>query len=127
MPFAAVTVPVAGPRSICPREATDVQATIRTLWPHAGGGDALSEGGASLGRAHWIGPCPGQKLAADGIWMPVAVGRARRRPRLAIGPGHDHTVGGGSRSARSGPGGRAGKSFLSTDRSADRVSSRPLH
>src|ERR1041384_5519915 len=122
MPSAAVTVPVAEPRSICPREGTDVQATIRTLWPHPSASDSLPEGSAGVGRAYWLGPGPGQKLAADGIRMPVAVGRACRQPPLAIGPGHDHTVGGGSRSSWSGPGGRAGKPLLSTGRPADRVS-----
>src|SRR5215475_3525665 len=117
---AAVTVPVAEPQSICPREGTDVQTTIRTLWPHPGASDSLPEGSAGLGRAYWLGPCPGQKLAADGVWMPVAVGRARRRPRLAIGARHHHAVGGGSRSSRSGPGCRAGKPLLSTDGPADR-------
>ena len=73
MPSAAVTVPAADPPLICPREGTDVQATIRALRSLATAGDALPEGGAGLGRAHRLGPRPGQKLAADGVRMPVAL------------------------------------------------------
>src|SRR5882757_1727995 len=127
MRSAAVTAPVADPPLICPREGTDVQATIRALWPHAGARDPLSEGGAGLGRAYWLGPRSGQELAVDGIRMLVAVRRACCKPRLAIDPRHHHAVGGGSRSSRSGPGGRASESFLSADRSANRVSPRALH
>ena len=83
MPSAAVMVPVADPRSICPREGTDVQTTIRALWPYAGSRDALPEGSAGLGRAHWLGSCPGQELAADGVRIPVAC-RAGL-PRLSFG------------------------------------------
>src|ERR1700730_15709707 len=102
MPSAAVTVLVADPPLICPMEGTDVQATIRALRSHAGAGDALPEGGSNLGRAYWLSPRPGQKLAVDGIRMLFAVRRARRKPRLAVHPGHHHPLGGGSRS--SGPG-----------------------
>src|SRR5882672_5518464 len=102
MPSAAVTVLVADPPLICPMEGTDVQATIRELRSRAGAGDALSEGGAGLGRPHRLGPRPGQKLAVDGIRMLVTVGRACRKPRLAVHPGYHHAVGGGSRSSRSG-------------------------
>src|SRR6267378_1723481 len=127
MPSAAVTVLVADPPLICPREDTDVQATIRALRPHAGARDSLPESGPGLGRAYWLGPCPGQKLAVDGIRMLVTVGRACRKPRLAVYPGYHHAVGGGSGSSRSGPGGRTSESFLSADRSANRVSPRALH
>src|SRR5438270_9001807 len=113
MPSAAVTVLVADPPLICPMEGTDVQATIRALRSHAGAGDALPEGGSNLGRAHRLGPCPGQKLAADGIRMLVAVRRACSKPRLAVHPGHDHAVGRASRSSRPGSGGRASESLLS--------------
>src|SRR5689334_1147349 len=123
MPSAAVTVLVADPPLICPMEGTDVQATIRALRSHAGAGDALPEGGSNLGRAYWLGPRPGQKLEVDGIRMLVAVRRAGRRARPTVDPGHHHPVGGGSRSSRSGPSGRAGYSFLSACRSANRVSS----
>src|SRR5882757_7407390 len=112
MPSAAVTVLVADPPLICPMEGADVQATIRALRSHAGAGDALPEGGSNLGRANWLGPRPGQKLAVDGIRMLVAVRRARREPRLAVDPRHDHTLGGGSRSSRPGAGGRASESLL---------------
>src|SRR5258707_8168818 len=127
MPSAAVTVLVADPPLICPTEGTDVQATIRALRPYAGGGDALPEGGSNLGRAYWLGPRPGQKLAVDGIRMLVAVRRACSKPRLAVHPRYHHAVGGGSRSSRSGAGGRASESLLPADRSANRVSPRALH
>src|SRR5438477_2948773 len=127
MPSAAVTVLVADPPLICPREGTDVQATIRALRSHAGAGDALPEGGSNLGRAYWLGPRPGQKLAVDGIRMLVAVRRACSKPRLAVHPGCHHAVGGGSRSSRSGADGRASEFLLPADRSANRVSSRALH
>src|SRR6516164_3594101 len=127
MRSAAVTVPVAEPPWIYPTERTNVQAIIRTLWPHARTGDALPEGGAGLGRAHRLGPRTGEELAADGVRMPVRCGRTCDSPRLAIDPGHHHTVGGGNRSPRSGPGGRARKSLLPTDRPSNRVSSRALH
>src|SRR6266481_3335094 len=127
MPSAAVTVLVADPPLICPMEGTDVQATIRALRSHAGAGDALPESCSNLGRAYRLRPCPGQKLAVDGIRMLVAVGRTRRKPRLAVHTGHDHAVGGASRSSRPGPGGRASESLLPADRSANRVSPRALH
>src|SRR5260370_42666373 len=73
-------------------EGTDVQATIRALRSHAGAGDALPEGGSNLGRAYWLGPRPGQKLAVDGIRMLVAVRRACSKPRLAVHPGYHHAV-----------------------------------
>src|SRR5882672_5932051 len=112
MPSAAVTGLVADPPLICPMEGTDVQAIIRALRSHAGAGDALPEGGSNLGRAYWLGPRSGQKLAVGGIRMLVAIRRACRKPHLAVHPGHDHAVGGASRSSRPGPGGRAGKSLL---------------
>ena len=95
-PSAAVMVPVADPRSICPREGTDVQTTIRALRPYAGSRDALSEGSAGLGRAHWLGAHPGPKLATDGVRMPVAC-RAGSPQALVwqSTPRHDHTLGGG--------------------------------
>src|SRR5579863_4133540 len=127
MPSAVVTALVAAPPSICPMEGTDVQATIRALRSHAGACDSLPESGAGLGRAHRLGPRPGQKLEADGIRMPVPVGRTRRKPRLAVHPGHDHAVGGASRSSRPGPSGRARESLLSADGSTNRVSSREIY
>src|SRR5258705_622479 len=127
MPSAAVTVLAADLPLICPMEGTDVQATICALRPNAGAGDALPEGGSNLGRANWLGPRPGQKLAVDGIWMLVAVRRACSKPCLAVHPGDHHAVGGGSRSSRSGAGGRAGQFLLPTDRSANPASPTPLH
>src|SRR5260370_18616623 len=113
MPSAAVTVLVADPPLICPMEGTDVQATIRALRSHAGAGDALPEGGSNLGRAYWLGPRPGQKLAVDGIRMLVAFGRAGRRARPTIDPGPNHPVGGGSPSSLAGPSAPAAKTPLS--------------
>src|SRR5712672_4284042 len=127
MRSAAVTVLVADPPLICPMGGTDVQATIRALRSHAGAGYALPEGGSNLGRAYWLGPRPGQKLAVDGIRRPVPVGRACSKPRLAVHPGYHHAVGGGSRSSRPGSGGRAGKSLLPADRSPNRVYLGGLH
>src|SRR5258707_5498553 len=100
MPSAAVTVLVADPPLICPMEGTDVQATIRALRSHPGAGDALPEGGSNLGRAYWLGPRPGQKLAVDGIRRPVAVRRACSKPRFAVHPRYHHAVGGGRLSTR---------------------------
>src|SRR5579872_3671072 len=114
-------VPVADPRSICLREGTDVQTTLRALRPYAGSRDALPEGSASLGRAHWLGSCPSQELAADGVRMPVALWWARCGSCLAIYSRHDHSVGSGSGPSRAGPGGRAGEPVLSADRSANRI------
>src|SRR5260370_28570010 len=99
MPSAAVTVLVADPPLICPMEGTDVQATIRALRSHAGAGDALPEGGSNLGRAYWLGPRPGQKLAVDSIRMLVAVRRGCRKPRFAVHPRYPPTGGGGRLSA----------------------------
>src|SRR2546430_17316477 len=87
MPSAAVTVLVADPPWICPMEGTDVQATIHALRSHAGAGDALPEGGAGLGRAYWLGPRSGQKLAVDGIRVVVPCGGGGRRPPFGDSPG----------------------------------------
>src|SRR5260370_36843021 len=106
MPSAAVTVLVADPPLICPMEGTDVQATIRALRSHAGAGYALPEGGSNLGRAYWLGPRPGQKLAGDGLRVLVAVRRACSKPPFGVQPGGPQAVGGGNRSSRSGSGGR---------------------
>src|SRR5712664_826001 len=84
MPSAAVTALLANPTLICPMEGTDVQATIRALRSHAGAGYALPEGGSNLGRAYWLGPRPGQKLAVDGIRMLVAVRRACSKPCMGL-------------------------------------------
>ena len=80
-------VPVVDPRSICLREGTDVQTTLRALRPYAGSCDALPEGSAGLGRAHWLGAHPGPELATDGVRIPIVVGRACRGSRLAVYPG----------------------------------------
>src|SRR5258707_13211342 len=97
MPSAAVTVLVADPPLICPMEGTDVQATIRALRSHAGAGYALPEGGSNLGRAYWLGPRPGQKLAGDWIRMLVSFRRACSKTPLAVPPGVRHSEGGGRR------------------------------
>src|SRR5258708_29507290 len=122
MPSAAVTVLVADPPLICPMGGTDVQATIRALRSHAGAGDALPEGGSNLGRAYWLGPRPGQKLAVDGIRMLVAVPRACSKPRFAVHPGYHHALGGGRRSSPSGASGRASQALLPTAPFPKRVS-----
>src|ERR1700740_2320849 len=127
MPSAVAIAPVAEARLICPQEGADVQAAIRALRQHAAARDTLSEGSASLGRAHWVGSCPSQELAADGVRMPVALWWARCGSCLAIYPGHDHSVGSGSGPSRAGPGGRAGEPFLSADRSANRIPPRALY
>ena len=44
-----------------------VQTTLRPLRPHARARDALPDGRPGLGRAHRLGACPGQELAADGL------------------------------------------------------------
>ena len=62
------------PPSISPKEGSDVQTTIRSLWPHARARNALSESGASVGRAHRLGAGAGQKLATDGLWFSDPVG-----------------------------------------------------
>src|SRR5260370_41094838 len=116
MPCAAVIVLVADPPLICPMEGTDVQATIRALRSHAGAGDALPEGGSNLGRAYWLGPRPGQELAANGIRGSGPLGRARREPRLAIHARDYHPLGGARRSCRAGRGGRAREPLLSRRR-----------
>ena len=108
-------------------EGKHVQTIGRSLWPHARTGDALSKGGAGLGRAHWLGASPGQKLAPDGLWMPVAVGWFGSWSRLAFRPGHHYAMGRGGRPSRSGASCRSGKSCLSADRSTNRFPPRALH
>src|SRR6516225_11190224 len=107
MPSVVAIAPVADPPLICPREGTDVQAAIGALRQHAAARDALPEGNAGLGRAHWLGACPSQELAADGVRMLAAVRWVGRSSCLAIYLRHDHSVGRGSGPSRSGPGRRA--------------------
>src|SRR6185369_1165421 len=82
------------PPSISRKESSDVQATIRSLWPHTRARNALSESGASLGRPHRFGARAGEKLAADGLWFPDPIGRARSRYCLAIDPRYRYALGG---------------------------------
>src|SRR3954447_20829335 len=81
------------PPSISRKESRDVQATIRSLWPHAGARNALSESGPSLGRPHRFGARAGEKLAVDGIRLADIVGGARIRTCLAVGPGYRYALG----------------------------------
>src|SRR5258708_14701284 len=112
MPSAAVTVLVADPPLICPMGGTDVQATIRALRSHAGAGDALPEGGSNLGRAYWLGPRPGQKLAVDGNPRPFAGGKTARQPPWATPPGLPRAVAGGSGSPRARSSGLTPKALI---------------
>src|SRR5216683_2908658 len=104
-----------------------VSKTSGPLRPHAPARDALSESGASLGRAYRLGAGPGEKLAADGIWFTDPVGGLGAQSRLAIIARHRHALGGAGRSPRPGTGDRARDIRLSADRSADRLSPRALH
>src|SRR5258705_4184935 len=81
------------PPSISPKESSDVQTTICSLWPHARARNALSESGPSLGRPHRFGARAGKKLAADGFRFADPVGRARIRSCLAVDPRHRYAVG----------------------------------
>src|SRR5215471_4517283 len=79
---------------------TCVSKAIGPLRPHAPTRDALSESGASLGRAYRRGPPPGKKLAADGIWLAGPVGGLGARFHLAIIARHRHTLGRAGRPPR---------------------------
>src|SRR5882724_2271566 len=101
--MAAVELP-----SISPKVNTDVQKIFRALRPHPATRNLLSEGGASLGRTHRLGPCSGQKLAADGVRLSSLIQRSRVRSHLAIPARHSDALGGAGRPAWSGPGGGTG-------------------
>ena len=62
-------------------------------------GDALSESGASLGRAYRLGAGPGEELAADGVRFADPVGGLGAGSRLAVGARHRHALGRAGRSA----------------------------
>src|SRR5215212_2645230 len=81
------------PPSIFRKESRDVQATIRSLWPHAGAGDALSESGPSLGRSDRFGARAGEQLAADGVRFADIIRGARIRTCLAVDPRHRYALG----------------------------------
>ena len=104
------------------------RTTFRPLRPHARAGNALSEGRASLGRTHRLGPRPGQELAADGVWLADPVGGLASGARLAIRcaarsrRGSCRSIGSAQAQAVA-PADRR----LSADRSADRLSPRALH
>src|ERR1700681_2208663 len=102
-PFAPVIMVVAVLPSIFPKGSVDVQTTFRAIRPNARARNALSEGGASLGRAYRFSADPGQQLAVDGVRLPAAVRRSCFRVGLAIDPWDRDAVGGPGRSSRSGP------------------------
>src|SRR5258705_12943112 len=104
-----------------------VSKTSGPLRPHAPARDVLSESGASLGRAYRLGAGPGEKLAADGIWLADPVGGLGAQSRLAIIARHRHALGGAGRPPRSGAGGRTRGIRLSADRGADRLSPRAFY
>src|SRR6202051_1627739 len=98
MPCAPAITVVAALRSIFPKVSADVQTTFRAVRPNARARDALSEGGASLGRADRFSADSGRQLALDGVWLSAAFSRPRFRARLAIHSWDRDTLGRAGRS-----------------------------
>src|ERR1700687_1818092 len=104
IPFVPAIMAVAALRSIFPKVNADVQASFRAIRPNAGARNALSEGGAGLGRAYRFGADSGLELALDGVRLSHNVRRPRFRTCLAVPPRHGYAVGGSGRPARPSPG-----------------------
>src|SRR5450631_3259778 len=100
MPCAPVITVGAALPAIFPKVSADVQTTFRPIWPNARARNAVSEGGASLGRAYRFSADSGQQLAVDGVRLSLTIRRPRFRARLAIHPWHRDAVGGPGRSSQ---------------------------
>src|SRR3977135_2552871 len=111
-PCAPVITVVGALPSIFPKAGIDVPTTFRAIRPNARARDALSEGSASLGRAHRFSADSGQQLAVDGVRLSAAIGRPCFCARLAIPPRHGDAVGGSGRLAGSGSSPGAGRETL---------------
>lgn len=129
MPFAQATATAGAPRSIFLKVTAHerFQATRRPLWQDTRTRHALSEGRASLGRAHRLGPCPGQELALYGLRVIDPLGRLCRRIGLAVRTRNGRALGCSGRPPGPGPIRRSRDCRLSPYRSPDRLASWSLH
>src|SRR5690242_8345106 len=92
--FALVISPAAARQSILGKETPDVQTPIGSLRPCTSAGDAISEGGPSVGSAHWVGARSSQELAAHGVRISGAIGGLRCGAHLAIDERYRNALGG---------------------------------
>src|SRR5579862_7763638 len=76
--------------SIFLKESENVSKVHRAIRHHTSAGDALPEGGTSLGRPHRFGARASQELATCILRRAIDEQRPCRWARLAIGARHHH-------------------------------------